>query len=83
MSNGKLTQSVNAPATDFHIVTPSDSALLDQPCRGFLIGVAGNIKLTSLNGTTGIIPVPAGHVSIGALQVWATGTTASGIIALY
>ncbi len=58
---------------------------LGTPCRGFMVGAAGNVKIT----TTGGDVVTLTNLSPGVVypwrckRIWATGTTATGIIAGY
>jgi hypothetical protein len=45
-------------------------------------GNAGNIKVTTVAGTDRTIAVAAGaDLQVGIVRVWATGTTATGIVA--
>lgn len=74
------------PARDAQAVTPSDSAMLTGgPARGFMIGGAGNIKVLTTAGTAVTITAPAVGVMhhLQIKQVFATGTTATNIVALY
>jgi hypothetical protein len=65
-------------------VTPSDGTDLAYISRWLIIGVAGNIKVTPPLGAAAVtIAVPAGVIPIQAARVWSTGTTATGIVALY
>lgn len=66
-------------------VTPSDSADLDAPCPAIHVSVGGAIKITTLNGSDVTIPAVAGGGvwPVGAQRIWSTGTTATGIFAVY
>ena len=72
------------PAYDMASVTTSDSSEID-PTRGLYIGGAGNIKVDTAAGTT----VPLNSAAAGSVlpirvkKVYATGTTATNIVALY
>lgn len=71
-------------ANDAAAVTPSDSA--DLPggiCRSLYVGGIGNIKITTSKGTEVTFNDVSGTLSVKAKRVWSTGTTASGIVALY
>lgn len=76
----------SAPAIGALEVTPNDSTdLSTEPCRAVWVGTAGNLKVTMADNTqvtfTGI---PAGClIPIRAKRVWATGTTAGAIVAVY
>lgn len=71
------------PATGGAAVTPSDSADITET-RGLYIGTAGNLKVTFADGTTATLTsVANGVIPLKVKRVWATGTTATGITALY
>ena len=55
------------------------------PSRGIMVGVAGNVAFTMTDGSSVILPnLTAGVVHrISATKVITTGTTATGIFALY
>jgi hypothetical protein len=64
-------------------LTPSDTVLI-SPSVGLYVGVAGTIRAAGANGVVGTFEVQAGQYLIGAFtKVLATGTTASGLVALY
>jgi hypothetical protein len=66
------------------VVTPSDGA--DIPggaVRGFVVGVSGNVRTTMPDGTDVTWPSLAAGVThpIQCIRIWATGTTATTIVA--
>ena len=65
-------------------VTPNDSTDLTTYARALYIGVGGNLKVTTLRGSTlTFIGVGSGSIlPVAVRRVWATGTAASSIIAL-
>jgi len=67
-------------------VTPSDSvdinAGFDNGGYNLLIGVAGNVRVTTLAGQTLVLPLQAGFSPILVTRVWSTSTTATGIFAV-
>ena len=64
-------------------LTPSNTALI-SPAVGIYVGVAGTIRAAGGDGVVGTFEVQAGQYLIGAFtKVLATGTTASGLVALY
>jgi hypothetical protein len=69
--------------TNYANVTPSDTLDLSYNARSFIIGVAGNLKVRTIYNTDVTIAVPAGVIPIIARRVFATGTTATGIVALF
>ena len=71
------------PFTKIYDVTPSDSVDLDPPARSLFLGTAGDIKITTVEGTTAtMVNHPAGYLVGEVTRVWATGTTADDINAL-
>ncbi|MGR3540294.1 MAG: spike base protein, RCAP_Rcc01079 family [Hasllibacter sp.] len=76
-------QSLESPATHLEEVSPSDAGDLARVSRAFNVDGAGAIRVTTLEGQTGTVHVPSGGtIAIRATRVWATGTTATGIVAL-
>ena len=72
------------PAMACVAVTPADDT--DLPggvCRSLLLGAAGAVKITDASGNTTTPTMPAGYNPIQVVRVWSTGTTATGIHALY
>ena len=74
-------------AHDAVLVTPSDSDDLPGGLAkaGLYIGGAGNVRVTMASGADVTFSgVPAGTVlRVAVRRVWATGTTATDIVALY
>lgn len=58
--------------------------VLAKPCRGIMVGVSGDVAVTMLDGTTGILPAlnPGTLYPVAAKSFTKTGTTASAIKAL-
>ena len=76
----------NVIATDAASVTPSDSTdLTGGATKGLYIGGAGNIKVDMADGTTiTFTALSAGIIHpVSAKRVYATGTTATLILAVY
>lgn len=63
--------------------TPNDSVDLENDTRGLIVGEAGNVKLTDDLGVTGTYALPAGIFPVRIRRVWATGTTAAGLVGVY
>lgn len=74
----------NLNPSSFQPVTPSDTVLQPGGFKVLRIGVAGNLVLKGLDGiSSGVMAVTAGeYVPFGAGYVMATGTTATGIVAM-
>ena len=71
------------PAKQAIEVTTSDSPVANGPYRSLYIGVSGNVKITDLAGNDAtFLSVPVGFFPVEAATVWATGTTATGIVGL-
>lgn len=72
------------PASDAFSVTPHDTNDLPSVSRGIYIGGDGNLSIITLAGTTVTFAnlVAGTIVPIRAVQIRATGTTATNIVAL-
>jgi len=72
------------PADGAAAITPDDSNDLPTRSRAIYVGVSGHIKMTMVNGD--IVTrknVPVGEWPWRVKRIWATGTTASELIADY
>ena len=65
-------------------VTPSDSVNLSYPSVVY-VGNSGNVQVTTAQGDTVVFSgVQGGSViPVQVIRVWATNTTATGIVAIY
>jgi hypothetical protein len=72
------------PAHDMASVTPSDTAYIN-PTRGLFIGGFGNLKVMSAAGSIVTLTGAASGsiLPVSVKRVYATGTTATNIVALY
>ena len=75
----------DAPATNALEVVPNDSVDLLATARALYIGSAGNMQVTTSNGSTvTFIGLLAGQIlPVSVQRVWSTTTTAGSIVALY
>ena len=76
---------VDWPATRAAAVTPSDTVDLPRISRSLYVGVAGDVKVDMADTDTAIVfkAVPAGtFMPVRAKRVYATGTTATNLVAL-
>lgn len=75
----------DAPAFGGAAVTPNDGADLAFAARSFWVGGAGNVQLTLLDDTVlTFVGATAGSIlPVAAKRVWATGTTATNLLALF
>lgn len=73
------------PAQNAAAVTPSDSVDLTYTSRALYVGAAGDVKVTmNESGTVTFVDVVAGTLlPIRVDRVFATGTTATDIVALW
>lgn len=77
--------SLTAPARDAAPVSPSDSLDLAVLPRALYVGQGGHLSLRFAGGQVAVLEnVPAGTIlPIRSVGVNATGTTASGLVALW
>lgn len=72
------------PAEGGVSVSPHDTNDLVKACKALYVGVAGDIKVDHVDGSTITYKnVPVGVFPIMCSRVYSTGTGASQIIALY
>ena len=83
-NQGGRTVGPSDPAVACEAVAPDDSDPLPNPARAFYVGTGGDVSMTDLRGTnTTFKNVPTGAmIPVGVLQIFATGTTASDIVAI-
>lgn len=73
---------LSSPITGAFAVTPDDSTDLAELSLNLYVGTAGAAKLTMLDGSVvTYASLAAGRHPLRVKRVWATGTTATGIIA--
>lgn len=73
-----------SPPVDGFVITPSDGDDLAVYTRGIYVGAAGDIKVTTIGGTTLTYKNLAAGVihPLRVVKVFATGTSATDIIGL-
>lgn len=72
---------LTGPCSDAIEITPDDTNDLSSVVRCLYIGAAGTIKIKTVAGNDVTFTVPSGTLlPWGAQRVYATGTTASGIV---
>lgn len=82
-SRGKGTQ-LESPASNLALVTPSDDDDLAFVSRAIYVATAGAVRLTTAGGQTLTTPeLGQGWHPIRATRVFATATTATGIMAAW
>ena len=75
---------LESPAIRAVAITPNDSADLAISCRGVYVGTGGDLRVTTTGGDTITFPgLPDGSIlPVRCSRVFATDTTASGLIGL-
>lgn len=63
-------------------ITTSDSSDLTDVTRMLVVGVAGNIQLTDVDGVTGTYAFPSGQFPVRVKRIWTTSTTATGLLGI-
>jgi hypothetical protein len=65
-------------------ITPNDGIDISSPCAGLHVNVGGKVKFTASSGSAVTLELLAGvSYPYEAKRIFATGTTAGGIHALY
>lgn len=71
------------PAEHAASITPNDTTDLTHPTRALVIGAAGNLKVDMAGGETVTFTAVYGRIPISVTRVYATGTTATSIVAIW
>jgi hypothetical protein len=75
---------LEAPATAAEAISPDDSADLPTIPRALYATGAGEVTVTMINGNTVTLPILAGTpLPVRVSRVWASGTTATGIVGVW
>ena len=83
----QFTPELNSPAVHAALVTPNDTTDLTTVSRYVAISAVGTLKVTTMGGDT--VTIPSGALAAGQMfplrvsRVWASGTTATGIVAFW
>ena len=79
-----FTPGLESPASHLALVTPSDTADLPVASRALNVATTGSVTVTTVQGDTATVTIAAGiPFPVRAARIWETGTTATGIVALY
>ena len=77
-------EGLNSPPSHLKAVTPDDTNDLPDASRCINVAGSGAVRVTTVAGDTETIYVAAGITfPVRAARIWATGTTATGIMVLY
>ena len=81
----KETEQLSDPAANAAEITPSDTTDLAQASRGIWVGYDGTLKVTMVRGQVVTFrAVTAGQfIPIRVKRVWATGTSAQYLVAIW
>lgn len=73
------------PAVGIASVTPDDDTDLAEVPRAIMVTGEGDVAVTMLDGSTGTLPglIPGQVYQFRVTRIAATGTTATGIVALF
>lgn len=75
---------INSPPSHLFPVTPDDGADLPDASRALNVSQNGYVRVTTVGGETATVFIAAGIVfPVRAARIWSTGTTATGIVAMY
>jgi hypothetical protein len=83
---GNIDDHLTVVPTRAAVVTPSNSVdLPNAAVKGVYVGVTGDVKVDLVTAGTGIVfkSAPVGILAVQAKRVYATGTTATNLVALY
>lgn len=75
---------LSSPITGAAAVTPNDATDLPEVTLSLYVGTAGSLKVTMFDGSVVTYPaIAVGRHGLRVRRVWATGTTATGLVAEY
>jgi len=79
-----MSSSKTFPATSWAAITPSDTAGLQKLPASVFVGVGGTVTVKGSDGTSALFTAVSGQIlPIQPTFVMATGTAATGLVALY
>lgn len=80
----KFSPSLESPAEHLLEVIPSDTQDIPFASRALNVAESGTIRVTTLSGQIATVAVSAGvPFPLRCKRIWATGTTATGIVSMY
>lgn len=75
---------LSSPAESITLIVPDDSVDLTHATRAINVSNTGNVRITTVSGTTETLFIAAGIAfPVRARRVWSTGTDAAGIRGLF
>lgn len=82
-SFGRFSRDPTGPAMYAAAITPDDGADLDTAPRALWVGATGDLTVTMWGGQQVTFVDASGLLPVQVARVWATGTTAGDIVALW
>jgi hypothetical protein len=81
----RMTRSLTAPAEEAVAIVPDDAASLEHATRAIFVGGGGDARIRMLGGAEVLFTnLQAGSVlPLRVVRVYATGTTATGLVGLW
>lgn len=74
---------LESPASMLLTVTPDDGADLPFASRALNVAASGAVRVTTINGDVETVFIGAGSAfPVRAVRIWASGTTATGIVVM-
>ena len=74
---------LESPASNLANVTPNDTTDLSEASRAINVATSGFVHVTTVSGDDAIVFIAAGSAfPVRAERIWATGTTATGIVVM-
>ncbi len=79
----RTVSSITGPATELYPITPDDATDLATAVRAIAVATSGAVRVTTVGGSDATVYVIAGApFPVRVSRVWATGTTATGLVGL-
>ena len=75
---------LQSPASYLANISPNDTADLANVSRALNVASSGSVRVTTVEGSEATVYIVAGNAfPVRVSRVWATGTTATGIVVMY
>lgn len=74
---------LSSPASHAATVVPNDSTDMVTASRFLWVGTSGDVKVTTIAGNTVVFGTVQGILPVRVARVWAAGTTATNIVAIW
>lgn len=75
---------LESPAAHLHEVTPSDTEDMPYASRALNVAGEGTVRVTTVAGDIATVAIAPGvPFPIRCTRVWASGTSATGIVSMY